>query len=58
MTNLSEKFNVKEKDKVFDKRILLIDDVLTTGTTANHCAELLLKAGARRVDLAVIAVSY
>ena len=55
--NVAGAFQVPERRRaqVEGRRILLIDDVLTTGATAEGCARALKKAGAARVDLAVLA---
>lgn len=54
--NLAEVFKVKDPKKQFaGKRVLLVDDVTTTGTTLNECAKSLKNAGARVIWGAVIA---
>ncbi len=55
--NVKAAFAVTEagRRRIKGRRILLIDDVLTTGATGEACARTLLDAGARAVDLAVIA---
>lgn len=42
-------------DRVAGRAVLLIDDVLTSGATAGECARVLLKAGAKAVDVLTLA---
>jgi ComF family protein len=46
---------VAVRPSVVDQKIVLIDDVLTTGATVNAAARALLKAGAKRVDILTFA---
>ena len=43
------------KAEIAGRRLILIDDVLTSGATADACARALLRAGAAQVDVLVLA---
>ena len=55
LENVDEVFDLLEGESVNGLRILLVDDVITTGATLCACANVLLAYGAKHVDLATIA---
>jgi ComF family protein len=59
VTNVQAAFKVPEavKIKVAGRRILLVDDVITTGATVSACTRALMKAGAASVDVLAFAMA-
>lgn len=53
--NVRRAFAVREPDGLKDIRVLLVDDVLTTGATVNDCARALKRAGADSVTVLTLA---
>ena len=53
--NVKGAFRVRRPDAVKDARVLLVDDVLTTGATCSEAAKMLKQAGASAVAVAVVA---
>ncbi len=55
--NIAGAYTVTEPEQVGGRRILLIDDIVTTGSTLSECAKTLLKAGAEEVMCATLAMT-
>ena len=55
--NMEKCFDIEESELIKNKKILLVDDVITTGATAFHCADNLKKSGANNVCILTIAKS-
>ncbi len=55
--NVLGAYREENREQIIGKRILLLDDVLTTGATAGECARVLLTCGAKEVHCAAVAAA-
>lgn len=55
--NTPQLFKIKKNADIKNKEIMLVDDILTTGTTIKHAKTLLLNAGAKCVKAFTLIIS-
>jgi len=55
LKNLKNAFRTHNTKVAYRKKILLVDDVFTTGATANECAKVLVDSGAKNVSVLTLA---
>ena len=53
--NVKGVYTIKNKEKIYQKSILIIDDIFTTGNTVNECARILIENTANNVGVLTIA---
>ncbi len=53
--NVKNVYKAKNTKQIQNKKILIFDDIFTTGSTAQECSKILKQAGARAVDVLTIA---
>ncbi len=47
--NLKDSFQIRNPNEIEGKRVLLVDDIITTGVTMDECSRVLINNGAREV---------
>ena len=53
--NVKEVYKIQNQEKIKGKRIILFDDIYTTGSTANECSRILKQNGAKEILVFTIA---
>lgn len=56
--NIKDAFIILKSEEVKDKRIILIDDVITTGATIKECEKVLREFGAKEIKILTISKNY
>ena len=56
--NVKNVYKIQNKRRIQNKKILLLDDVYTTGATVNECARMLKQAGSQSVGVLTIAKDF
>ncbi len=56
-TNITGAFKIKPSSTVQNKKIILVDDLLTTGATVNEAAKALKAGGANKVSVLTLAIT-
>jgi ComF family protein len=56
--NVENIFEIKDLEAIKDKRIAIVDDVLTTGSTLESCGIVLLECGCSEVSIMTIASAF
>lgn len=50
-------YKVKNSINLYNKKILIIDDIYTTGNTVNECAKMLIKKGIKKTNIGVLTIA-
>lgn len=53
--NIKDVYQINHIEEIVNKKVLLLDDIYTTGSTVNECAKVLKEAGCKEVGIITIA---
>ena len=55
--NIKGVYEIIDKENLQNKRIILVDDIYTTGSTLNECANALIQKGIKREQIGVLTLA-